>query len=306
MLKSRQIEAFRAVILCGSATEAANFLNITQPAISRLVADLEYHLRIQLFERRGGKLFPTAEGVTLYREVERSFVGLERIERTARDIRERKGGTLRVAALPALATGLLPQVTAAFALQRPAVDISLYGMTSPSVLEWVVTGRCDLGIVHERIPHSAITTRDLPEMEAVFIAPRGHSLLERDVIEPADLHGQDLVGLASASSMRRKFDAVMTTHRCEPRIRTESPLTMILCGMVDAGFGCAVVDPFTARHLPWRNIETRPFHPSITFEWSMIVPNFSPVSSLAEDFASEFTTAFEQSLNSFLKATTDE
>jgi DNA-binding transcriptional LysR family regulator len=231
-----------------------------------------------------------------YREVERSFVGLARIEKAAKDIRERRGGELRVAALPALATTLLPRVAAEFAAARPAVDITLYGMTSPSVLEWVITGRCDLGIVHERIPHSAITTLDIPPMEAVFIAPAGHPLLERDVVRPEDIHDKDFVGLASASSMRRSFDAVMVTHRCVPKIRMESPLTMMLCGLVDAGFGCAIVDPFTALHLPWRNIQVRPFRPSIQFEWSIILPNFSPVSSLAADFATEFSNAFSRAL----------
>ena len=296
MLKSRQVEAFRAVILTGSATEAAQFLGVSQPAISRLLSDLEYAVGLQLFERKGGKLMPTAEAITFYREVERSFVGLERIEKAAKDIRERRGGELRVAALPALATSLLPSVTADFAAARPGVDITLYGMTSPSVLDWVITGRCDLGIVHERIPHSAITTHELPPMEAVFIAPKGHPLLERDVIIPQDLHGRDFVGLASSSSMRRAFDAMMVTHRCAPTIRMESPLTMILCGLVDAGFGCAVVDPFTASRLPWRHLEVRPFRPAIEFEWSIILPNFSPISSLAGDFAAEFAGAFSKAL----------
>ena len=284
------------MILSGSATEAANFLGVTQPAISRLLGDLEQAIQLKLFDRKGGKLLPTSEAVSFYREVERSFVGLGRIEKAAKDIRERRGGELRVAALPALATSFLPSVAAEFAAARPAVDITLYGMTSPSVLEWVITGRCDLGIVHERIPHSAITTHDIPPMEAVFIAPEGHPLLERDVVGPADIHDQDFVGLASSSSMRRAFDAVMVTHRCAPRIRMESPLTMILCGLVDSGFGCGIADPFTALRLPWRNLQVRPFRPSIHFEWSIILPNFSPVSSLAADFSNEFAQSFSEAL----------
>jgi DNA-binding transcriptional LysR family regulator len=297
MLKSRQIEAFRAVILSGSATEAANFLHVTQPAISRLIGDLEVQLQLKLFERRAGKLLPTADGVTLYREVERSFIGLERIEKTARDIRDRRGGELRVAALPALATTLLPRVTAEFVAARPAVDITLYGMTSPSVLDWVTTGRCDLGIIHERIPHSAITTLDLPPMDAVFVAPEGHPLLEREVISAEDLDGEELVGLSTSSSARRSFDAVMVTHRSKPRIRMESPLTMICCGLVEAGFGCAIVDPITARNLPWRSLRVRPFRPTIHFEWSIIIPKFSPVSSLAEEFAAIFAASLHRELD---------
>ncbi len=129
-------------------------------------------------------------------------------------------------------------------------------------------------------------------MEAVFVAPTGHPLLEGDVIEPQDLHERDFVGLASSSSMRRAFDAVMVTHRRALRIRMESLLTMIRCGLVDAGFGCAMVDPFTASRLPWRNLKIRPFRPAIHFEWSIIMPNFSPISSLATDFAAKFSKSF--------------
>ncbi|MCQ8780656.1 LysR substrate-binding domain-containing protein [Mangrovibrevibacter kandeliae] len=299
MLKSRQLEAFRAVILIGSASEAAASLGISQPAVSRLIADLEQQLKLQLFERRGGKLLPTADGITLYREVDRSFVGLERIELAARDIRERRGGALRVAGLPALAGSFLPGVVAEFVKERPAVDITLYGMTSPSVLDWVVAGRCDVGFVQERIPHSAIVSEDLPAVPGVFAAPVGHPLLAKETIVPQDLHGCDLVALAGPSLMRSKFDAVMTTHSVLPVIRAETPLTMIACGLVSAGLGCAIVDFFTARHIRWPNVELRPFRPTITFEWSLITPGFSASSSISREFIETFHRRFRARIAEF-------
>ena len=51
MLKHRQVEAFRAVIISGSMSTAADILGITQPAVSRLIRDLEYETRLDLFER---------------------------------------------------------------------------------------------------------------------------------------------------------------------------------------------------------------------------------------------------------------
>ena len=102
MLKHRQVEAFRAVIISGSMSTAADILGITQPAVSRLIRDLEYETRLDLFERSGGRLVATGDAMALYREVDRSFVGLERIAGLARDLRERRGGSLRVAALPVL------------------------------------------------------------------------------------------------------------------------------------------------------------------------------------------------------------
>ena len=83
-INSRQVEAFRAMMLTGSVTEAAKLMAVTQPAVSRLLRDFQALLKMELFERRGSGLVPTAAATALYMEVERSFVGLERITRPPR------------------------------------------------------------------------------------------------------------------------------------------------------------------------------------------------------------------------------
>src|SRR6201994_2843499 len=118
-INSRQVEAFRATMLTGSVTEAAALMKVTQPAVSRLLRDLQALLKMELFERRGTGLVPTAAAMALYTEVERSFVGLERITAAAEEIRYRRIGALKVAALPALVNGYLPRVIGGFLKERP-------------------------------------------------------------------------------------------------------------------------------------------------------------------------------------------
>ena len=71
-INPRQVEAFRAVMLTGSVTAAANLMAVTQPAVSRLLRDLQELLRLQLFEKRGTGLVPTAAAMALFTEVERN------------------------------------------------------------------------------------------------------------------------------------------------------------------------------------------------------------------------------------------
>ncbi|WP_245333904.1 LysR family transcriptional regulator, partial [Bradyrhizobium guangdongense] len=71
-INSRQVEAFRAMMLTGSVTEAAKLMVVTQPAVSRLLRDFQALLKMELFERRGTGLVPTAAAMALYTEVERS------------------------------------------------------------------------------------------------------------------------------------------------------------------------------------------------------------------------------------------
>ena len=61
----RQIEAFRALMVSGSMTEAAQYLSVTQPAVSKIISQLESELGFSLFERRQGKLSPTDDGYIL-------------------------------------------------------------------------------------------------------------------------------------------------------------------------------------------------------------------------------------------------
>src|SRR5260370_30393698 len=110
-INARQVEACRAMMLTGSVTEAAKLMAVTQPAVSRLLRDFQALLKMELFERRGSGLVPTASATALYMEVERSFVGLERIAAAAEEIRGRRTGTLRIAAMPALSNGYLPRPT---------------------------------------------------------------------------------------------------------------------------------------------------------------------------------------------------
>ena len=64
-MKIRQLEAFRAVMLCQTVTLASEMLHISQPATTRLLADLERSLRFKLFDRVKGRLYPTVEARAL-------------------------------------------------------------------------------------------------------------------------------------------------------------------------------------------------------------------------------------------------
>ena len=108
-LNYRQLETFRAVMLSGSASRAAELLDITQPAVSRTIAELEKGVGFVLFERIKGRLVTTPEAQMLLNEVEKSFVGLDRIRAEAARIRDFGAGSLRIASLAALGSTLVPR-----------------------------------------------------------------------------------------------------------------------------------------------------------------------------------------------------
>lgn len=271
-INSRQVEAFRAMMLTGSVTEAARLMAVTQPAASRLLRDFQSLLKMELFERRGTGLVPTAAATALYTEVARSFVGLERIAAAAEEIRGRRTGTLRVAAMPALANGYLPRLAGHFLKERPNLNLAFFGVISPIVVDWVTNNQCDVGFAEVPIAHSGLPNLRLPALPRVAVLPAGHPLEAKQVIEPRDLEGETFVSLSAGSTGRHLIDQAFNRGDIRRVQRIETNLSEIMCGMVSSGLGIGICDPFTAQEFATRGIVVRPFVPRIDFEFAAVFP----------------------------------
>ena len=292
MLNPRQIEAFRAVMLTGGVTAAGELIGVTQPAVSRLIHDLQRSLGLTLFERRGARLLPTNEAHSLYREVERSFVGLERIAQAAVELRERRAGTLRIASLAALAGGYLPRFVGGFLARRPHLDLALFGLTSPLVLDWVASGQCDIGFVQTPVEHPGIRLERLAPAAAVAVVPQGHRLAAKSSLSPRDFEGEAFISLGPSTLLRYRIDEAFAEAEVRRQLRVETPLSMIACALVASGVGLAIVDPFTAEDFAARGVAVRPFAPRIDVEIGAIYATQIALSALARELVDEFSADF--------------
>jgi DNA-binding transcriptional LysR family regulator len=293
-INSRQVEAFRAMMLTGSVTEAAKLMTVTQPAASRLLRDFQSLLKMELFERRGTGLVPTAAGTALYAEVARSFIGLERIAAAAEEIRGRRTGTLRVAALPALANGYLPRLTGHFLKERPNLNLAFFGVISPIVVDWVMNNQCDVGFAEGPIEHSGLPNQRLPALPRVAVLPAGHRLVTKQVIEPSDLEGETFVSLSTGSSGRHLIDQAFSRGDIRRVQRIETNLSEIMCGIVSSGFGIGICDPFTAQEFATRGIVVRRFEPRIDFEFAAVFPVQRSPSPMALDLVEDLRLALNK------------
>ena len=75
MLTHRHVEVFRALMIAGSVTRAAELLHTSQPTVSRELARMEHSIGFPLFERIRGRLRPTMQALALYDEVRQSYAG---------------------------------------------------------------------------------------------------------------------------------------------------------------------------------------------------------------------------------------
>jgi len=289
---SRQLDAFRAVMLTGGMTAAAQTLFITQPAVSRLIKDLEYDLGLRLFERHGNQITATSEGRTLFDEVERTYSGLNHLRAFADDLRGARVGSLRIAALPALAIAFLPFCIARFRKQRPNLQILLDGIPSHLVLERVASGLFDIGFAAVPAERPNLTLAPVPGTLMV-VMPEGHPLASRTVLGAADLEGESVVMLGQGSYLRHSIETALAQVHLTKLI--ESPLAAIACSFVAQGLGITLVDPFTAADFIGRGVIARRFEPGIDVGYSLVASKDRRMSHVASDFVDSFaesTTAY--------------
>lgn len=294
MLNPRQIEAFRTVIVTGGITSAARALHISQPAVTRLIHDLQYALGLTLFERRGTRLVPTNEALSLYREVERQFVGLEQIQNTARNLREGLSGSLRIAALPTFNVGFLPRLVAAYMKDKAGLEVAIYGSISSQVVDWVATGFCDIGFAQYPLDFPNIDVEALPSVPAVAVLPEGHRLTEKAVLEPHDFIGEPFVSLAGSTQWRYRTDALFSAARVTRPMRVETPLSMIACSLIASGAGIGIVDPYTAAEYSGRGVVVRPFRPTVLYDIGIVWPAGRFRSPLALGFVERVRAAIQR------------
>lgn len=286
----RQLEAFRALILARSTIGAADLLGMSQPAVSRLIAQLEASLELTLFDRTSGRLVPTHEAELLYSEVEKTFVSVDKIRDMAKNIRFANAGTLTVASHPVLALGFLPAVMRIFSQRHPGTRVSLVAHMSPKVEDYVAAQQVDFGFAE--FPFEA-RVFDRPGVQSeefccvpyVLAVPRGHRLAGRSVARPADLEGERFISLTRDTVGQIIIDRLLEREGVAPIRELEGHLMINIATFVSQGLGVGLIDPFTAYDFADRNIVAVPFEPVVEMRIGWLHPVHRPASRLASEFA---------------------
>lgn len=280
----RHIEVFRAVMLTGSVTRAAQLLGTSQPTTSRELARLETLLQLKLFERERGKLLPTAQALSLYDEVRRSYQGLDRIVSMASAMRQFGQGQLSIICLPTFAQTLLPGACRRFLQQAPEAGISITPQESPLLEEWLSSQRHDLGLLENAAIPPGTTGDMLFCHDMLCVLPPGHPLLARAVLAPEDFAGQDFISLSVLDGYRQQLDALFDARAITRRMVIETTSAASVCAMVRQGLGVSIVNPLTALDEAGRGVEVRRFALALPFTVHLILPQHRPASRLTHEF----------------------
>jgi len=238
----KQLEYFVQVAELGSFSKAAVVLDIAQPALSRQVRSLETELRQQLFLRNGRGVALTDAGKRLF---DHSIAVLQLVSHAREDLgasRDEPVGRVTIGLPPSIGRQLTLPLIDRFKKELPAARLAIVEGLSSHIVEWVTTGRVDVGLVYNPEAQQGLEITPLlqEELGLVSYAPKG----KRKAAAPLpmkELSHYPLIVPERVHAMRRLLETQAALAGVKLDIAWEVSSVPSIIDLVCAGYGHAVL-----------------------------------------------------------------
>lgn len=244
-MRLRQIEIFYHVYRVGSISGAARVLNVSQPSVSKVLRYAEDQLGFDLFVREKGRLHPTAEADELFSEVRDIYERISAFDRTAHNMRNRKGGHVRFGILPSLSLSVLPAAIAQIRNIRPDLSFDLRTVHSDEIEGVLLEKKCDVCVGFRPLSDSQVTTRKLSTGRLVLVSkkeiPTASSGVDLDI-----LNDVEYVGIRDSGPLASMLASALSEQDINPIEVVTTHTYHVALALVRKGVGMAVIDEFTA------------------------------------------------------------
>ena len=264
----RSVEAFAAVVSCGSMTAAANVLSVSQPAVTRMVRDLEMRVGFQLFERNGPKISVTEKGMKFYEESQRVMANLTQLAERAQAIRDEKIPAIDIIATPTMSGGLVAPTLSKLADLLPDF-IHIETTTSERVQHALRQRTADLGFT--ALPNDMDQLNCLASFRSnlVAVVQEGSRYDTPEPLPMSVFETERLATIKTGYRMRREIDRALDDHDIQPISQIVTNSSMSAAMAAREGLGIAICDPITAVGTPIRGVSVRPLSASIKYDWGL-------------------------------------
>src|SRR5262245_24669929 len=238
----RHLRLIAAIAEHGSMTSAGRVHNLTQPALSHQLRELEARLRSPLFVRTTRRMVLTPAGEQLA-QVARAV--LPQIDSFERHVLEGEfatvRGTIRIATQCYTAYHWLPAVLRGFRERWPSVELRVAAEHTSAAVTALREGDLDLAIVYSDSSDRRIRLEPLFDDEMVAIVAPGHHLADREYAPLDALARENLLLYTSASRHSILLDDILAPAGVRPKQITRIQLTEAIIELVAAGMGIAVL-----------------------------------------------------------------
>ena len=241
--------AFVAAAELGSFTKAAQHLNYTQPAVSRMIHDLESEWNLTLLERNRGGVRLTSDGLALFPHAKSVCEKLNGLQMCADALGGLQTGIIRIGTFSSVATHWLPKIIKAFQNDYPNIDYELLLGDYSEIETWISEGRVDCGFL--RLPaEKELETVFLEQDRLLAVLPENHYLCSKEKISSADLCGDPFILLEKGT--KAEISEIFERSGLSPKTHLTTWDDYAVMSMVESGLGVSILPELILKRVPYK------------------------------------------------------
>ena len=241
-MEIEQLQYFKTVATLQHMTRAAEVLSISQPALSKSIANIEQVLGVPLFDREGRSIYLNRFGQLFLYSVNKILDEYERIREEFEDIIKPGSGEVSFGFIHSLGMEVVPELIAAVSDKYPNMQFSLTQATSLNLLKRLEEGAIDLCLT-QKIKSKVIevTTEELFVEELFVIVPSTHPLAKRTTIRLEEIKSEPFIAIKKGNSLRQLVDEVFLNEGIELNTTFAAEEMHTVAGFVSAGMGVSLI-----------------------------------------------------------------
>ena len=260
---------FHTVTQQGSFARAAQILHLTPSAISHAVASMEEACGFALFVRGKGGVSLTQNGETLYPVIRQILNADEALSQTIGELNGVTRGTVRIGAFNSVCMTWLPHIVTTFKKKYPGVHIEIDQGTYDDVIEWIKTGKVDIGFLSTESTR-ALSVKPLYRDRLMCVVPKGFRTQNPGYITPEEMRGETFV--VQGDETDADTQAFLSKYRFSIRTSCRVVDDLSTIAMVESGFGICIL-PSLILERAHGNVDAYPIEPAEYREFGIAVQN---------------------------------
>lgn len=238
------IKTFYYTAKLGSLTNAAAFLEMTQPAATRQLQELQSSLDLVLFDKSGKKLILTDVGYIVYNIAEK-IIDLEKeIEKNIKDYQSHKSGNIRIVTTEGFGNYYLTEIILLFKKMFPEIVISIDTKDPNSIADEISMMKYDIGFIDRPVANEDTELTRILEDNLFLITSPENELADHLYFTAETLANLEIIALGKNSMERVIFEEYLIENNINANIVCEVSSYHSLKSYVKSNLGCAIAPKY--------------------------------------------------------------
>lgn len=241
-MEIEQLQYFKTVATMQHMTRAAEVLAISQPALSKSIANIEQHLGVPLFNREGRSIYLNRFGELFLQSVNVILDEYGRIKEKFEDIIKPGSGEVSFGFIHTLGMEVVPELIASTSAAFPNMHFSLTQATSLNLMKRLEEGAIDL-CLSQKIESKVIEieTEELFVEELFVIVPTTHPLAVQESVKLDEVKNEPFIAIKKGNSLRQLVDEFFLDAGIELNTTFAAEEMHTVAGFVGAGMGISLI-----------------------------------------------------------------